>query len=139
MSAAFEPGATRPDPAPTTISDPEEPGALASARPGVDLPASTGEEQTASEVPIPLAAGEPTTAAQPAEGLPLETAPPDWPALTLQMLFYGPESGRSFVQINGRNYRVGDRLDDGPEVLEIAPHGVILAYRGKKVLLAMDR
>ena len=73
------------------------------------------------------------------DGLPLETAPPDWPALTLQMLFYGPESGRSFVQINGRNYRVGERLDDGPEVLEIAPHGVILAYQGKKVLVAMDR
>ena len=142
MSAAFEPGATRPDPAPITIAGPEDPGALASARPGVDPSASTGEEQTASEVPIPVAAGEPTPAEQPthpAEGLPLETAPPDWPSLTLQMLFYGPESGRSFVQINGRNYRVGERLDDGPEVLEIAPHGVILAYQGKKVLLAMDR
>ena len=66
-------------------------------------------------------------------------APPDWPALTLQMLFFSPDSGRSFVQINGRNYRVGERLDDGPEVLEIAPHGVTLSHQGKKVLLAMDR
>ena len=74
-----------------------------------------------------------------ADELPLEMAPPDWPALTLQMLFYSPDRGRRFVQINGRNYRVGERLDDGPEVLEIAPHGVTLAHQGKKVLLAMDR
>jgi len=142
MSAAIEPGATRPDPARDTFAGPEEPGDLAFAIPGADPSASTGEEQRASEVPIPVATGEPTPAAQPphpTEGLPLEIAPPDWPSLTLQMLFYGPESGRSFVQINGRNYRVGEQLDDGPEVLEIAPHGVILAYQGKKVLLAMDR
>ena len=134
MSAAFEPGATRPDP--------EEPGDLGSSSPGTDPSAPAGEEQPASEVPPPVATGEPTPAAQPphpTEGLPLEMAPPDWPSLTLQMLFYGPESGRSFVQINGRNYRVGEQLDDGPEVLEIAPDGVILAYQGKKVLLAMDR
>ncbi|MCY3606356.1 MAG: general secretion pathway protein GspB [Gammaproteobacteria bacterium] len=142
MSAAFEPGATLPDPARDSVADPEEPGDLGSASPGTDPSAPAGEEQPASEVPIPVAAGEPTHAAQPplpAEGLPLEMAPPDWPSLTLQMLFFGPESGRSFVQINGRNYRVGERLDDGPEVLEIAPDGVILAYQGKKVLLAMDR
>jgi len=142
MPAAIEAGASGPNPAPATIAGPEEPGALGPASPGADPSASTGEEQRASEVPIPVATGEPTPAAQPphpTEGLPLEIAPPDWPSLTLQMLFYGPESGRSFVQINGRNYRVGEQLDDGPEVLEIAPHGVILAYQGKKVLLAMDR
>ncbi len=110
--------------------------------PGGGPSASTGEEQPALDIPVPVAAPEPAPAGQPplpANGLPLETAPPDWPALTLQMLFFGPESGRSFVQINGRNYRVGERLDDGPQVLEIAPHGVILAYQGKKVLVAMDR
>lgn len=142
MPAAIESGATRPDPARATFAGPEEPGDLAFANPGADPSASTGEEQPGSAVPIPVAAGEPTPAAQPphpAEGLPLEMAPPDWPSLTLQMLFYGPESGRSFVQINGRNYRVGERLDEGPKVLEIVPHGAILAYRGKKVLLAMDR
>ena len=142
MPAAIEAGASGPNPAPATIAGPEKPGALGPASPGADPSASTGEEQRASEVPIPVATGEPTPAAQPphpTEGLPLEMAPPDWPSLTLQMLFFGPESGRSFVQINGRNYRVGEQLDDGPEVLEIAPDGVILAYQGKKVLLAMDR
>ena len=142
MSPAAEPGATQSKPPPPMIESPDESDELGRASSGADSSASGGVEQPGSAVPIPVAAGEPTPAAQPphpAEGLPLEMAPPDWPSLTLQMLFYGPESGRSFVQINGRNYRVGERLDDGPEVLDIVPHGVILAYRGKKVLLAMDR
>ena len=142
MSAAIGSGATRPNPAPATIARPEEPGDFGPASPGSNRPGSTGEEPPAPEVPVPAAAVEPapaTLALQPAEALPLEMAPPDWPALTLQMLFYSPENGRSFVQINGRNHRVGERLEEGPEVLEVAPHGVILAYQGKKVLLAMDR
>ena len=142
MPAAIEPGATRPNPAPAAIAGTDAPEALGPASPGGDPSTSTGKEQPASEVPGHVVAAEPTSAAQPLspkDGLPLEMAPADWPALTLQMLFYSPESGRSFVQINGRNYRVGEHLDDGPEVLEIAPQGVILGYRGKNVLLAMDR
>lgn len=130
------------NPAPAKIDGLEESRALDPATPGGTPAASTGEEQPSAEVPVSVAATEPAPAAQPlhpANGLPLEMAPPDWPALTLQMLFYSPESGRSFVQINGRNYRVGERLDDGPEVLEIAAQGVILTHQGKKVLLAMDR
>lgn len=141
MSAATEAGATRPDTAPATINGLEMSRGLGPAAPGGPS-ALTVKEQPSPEAPVPAAAAEPAPATPillPAEELPLEMAPPDWPELTLQMLFYGPEGGRSFVQINGRNYRVGERLEDGPEVLEIAPHGVILAYQGKNVLLAMDR
>lgn len=107
--------------APAAMDGPDDSGDLDPATPGDAPSASRGEEQPS------------------ADDLPLEMAPPDWPALNLQMLFYSPDRGRRFVQINGRNYRVGERLDDGPEVLEIAAHGVILAHQGKKVLLAMDR
>lgn len=141
MPAATEPGATRPDTAPATINGLEMSRGLDQAAPGGPS-ASTVKEQPSPEAPVSAAAAElapATPTVLPAEELPLEMAPPDWPELTLQMLFHGPEGGRSFVQINGRNYRVGERLEDGPEVLEIAPHGVILAYRGKNVLLAMDR
>ena len=71
-----------------------------------------------------------TLPAEPAVRPALAAPPPHWPALTLQMLFYSPEPGRSFVQINGRNYRAGERLDSGPEVREIAADGVILAHEG---------
>jgi hypothetical protein len=120
----------------------EKPGGLNFVTPDSTPSASTGEEQIPAHVATPVAETEPAPVAQPPDRidvLPLESAPPDWPALTLQMLFYSPEKGRSFVQINGRNYRVGESLDDGPEVLEIAPHAVTLAHRGKKVFLAMDR
>lgn len=138
ISAAVEPVEV-----PVTVDGPEQSGDLDPVTPGATPSASIGDEQPSAQVPVPVATAGPAPAGQavgPANGLPLEIAPPDWPALTLQMLFYSPESGRSFVQINGRNYRVGERLDDdGPEVLEIAPRGVILAHQGKKVLLAMDR
>lgn len=107
--------------APAAMDGPDESGNPDPATPGDAPSPSRGQEQPS------------------ADELPLEMAPPDWPALTLQMLFFSPDGGRSFVQINGRNYRVGELLDDGPEVLEIAPHGVTLAHQGKKVLLAMDR
>lgn len=134
MSAAAEPAA-----APVMVDGAKDSGTLDSATPVDTFSASTGDEQPLGQVPAHAATAEPEPAAAPADGLPLETAPPDWPALTLQMLFFSPERGRSFVQINGRNYRVGERLDEGPEVLEIAPHGVILVHQGKKVVLAMDR
>lgn len=137
MSAAAEPEAAR-----ATVDAPEESGDLDPAKPGGAPSTSIGNEQPLAQAPVSLATAGPTRAGQAldrADGPPLEIAPADWPALTLQMLFYSPEGGRSFVQINGRNYRVGERLEDGPEVLDITPHGVILAYEGKKVLLAMDR
>lgn len=127
---------------PAAVDAPQDSRNLDRTSPGDALPDSPGEERPSPDDPIPVAAAEPAPAAQltgAAEALPLEMVPPDWPALTLQMLFYSPEKGRGFVQINGRNYRAGERLDDGPEVLEIAPHGVILGHQGKRVLLAMDR
>lgn len=141
-SPAPLPAVAGPEAGPATIDGPEESADLGAATRGGAPSASTGDEQPSAQVPAPVATADPAPAAQqadPTDGLPLEIVPADWPALTLQMLFYSPESGRSFIQINGRNYRVGDRLDDGPEVLEIAPHGVILAHQGKKVLLAMER
>jgi len=97
---------------------------------------------TVAAAPVPATGTEPgpeTLREDRANEFPLESAPPDWPALTLQMLFYSPDGERSFAQINGRNYRVGERLNDGPQVLTIAPDGVILAHQGATVRLAMDR
>lgn len=68
---------------------------------------------------------------------PLPAPPADWPELELQMLFHSEEGGRCFAQINGANYHEGDRLEEGPEVREIASGGVILAYRGQTARLGM--
>lgn len=70
---------------------------------------------------------------------PLTAAPPDWPSLDLQMLYYSAENNGSFAQINGRSYGAGEQLREGPEVQEITGDGVILAYRGQRVLLGMQK
>lgn len=127
-------------PAPVDRSE----GAGAAAVPGktpddVDL---TAHDQTPAPDPVHTVQNEQDPAAPP-ENLPVEitldTAPPDWPRLSLQMLFHSPQGDRSFVQINGRSYREGERLDDGPEVLAIAPDGVVLSYRDARVRLAMQQ
>ncbi len=128
--------------APPNLDSLAESGGLDPAVPAGAASAAPGEELPAAAAPVSAGAAEPEPETLPedrADEFPLELAPPDWPALTLQMLFYSPDSDRSFVQINGRNYRVGERLDDGPQVLTITPAGVILAHQGATVRLAMDR
>ncbi len=112
-------------------------------------PASTAGNSEQAGRREPLAAGtdparsNPAVAADPDEGQhddPLLTAaPPNWPSLTLQMLYFSPENDGSFAQINGRSYGAGEQLREGPEVQEITGDGVILAYRGQRVLLGMQK
>ena len=135
-------GAATANPAPPTLDSLADSGGLDPAVPSRAASAAPGEELPAAAAPVAATTPEPgpeTLQEDRADEFPLELAPPDWPALTLQMLFYSPDSDRSFVQINGRNYRVGERLDDGPQVLTIAPDGVILGHQGATVRLAMER
>ena len=69
----------------------------------------------------------------------LTEPPPDWPAVTLQMLFFSEEQNRSFVQVNGTTYRPGDALASGPQVLSITKDSVMLSYRGQRLLLGAER
>ena len=107
-----------------------------------DVTGLTENEQSVTADPGGAGGGDGTQAAPPGNPpveITADTAPPDWPPLTLQMLFHSPQGDRSFVQINGRSYREGERLDDGPEVVAIASDGVVLAYQGARVRLAMQR
>ncbi|MCY4156682.1 MAG: general secretion pathway protein GspB [Gammaproteobacteria bacterium] len=69
----------------------------------------------------------------------LTAAPPGWPALSLQMLFFSEDESRSFVQVNGKTYRQGEQLAAGPQVLTITKDAVTLAYRGQVLLLGAER
>lgn len=126
---------------------------LSSANPGTEAASASVDPQVrpGARTPSRGNAGPPSAARAPAlapaaqslpegrpEQPPLDVAPPSWPALTLQMLFYSADDARSFVQINGRNYRSGETLDEGPQVLGIAPDGVILRHQGTEVRLAMN-
>lgn len=120
------------------VASAESASAVPQVRANVQRP-SRGDAGLPSAVPAPTSAPAPQSLPQGSpEELPLDSAPPNWPALTLQMLFYSADEARSFVQINGRNYRAGETLDEGPQVLGIAPDGVVLSHQGARVRLAMD-
>ena len=116
------------------------------APPGPPMPVARAEsepEGVGPATPLPdTGKRSPAQASAPmpqTDGRVLAAPPPDWPALSLQMLFFSEEEGRSFVQVNGKTYRRGERLPAGPEVLRITGDGVTLAYRGQQALLGVER
>ena len=52
---------------------------------------------------------------------------------------YEKQAQRRFVMVNGRKYREGERLAEGPALIEIVPEGMVLEFRGEKVLYTLAR
>jgi general secretion pathway protein B len=69
----------------------------------------------------------------------LRDMPPEFrrslPEMKMDAHFYTEVEGRSFVMINLRKYKVGERLAEGPQVVEIVGDGVILSHQGREFLL----
>lgn len=59
--------------------------------------------------------------------------------LSMNAHVYSSTPGRGFVIINGRRYRPGDRLEEGPVLEAIRPEGAVLDYRGERFLLPVPR
>lgn len=62
----------------------------------------------------------------------------DFPALVIDVHVYNADPQRSFVIVNGKHYRAGDTLAEGPRIDEIVPEGMVLDWRGEKVLYALS-
>ena len=99
------------------------------------------QEQTApppAEAPAPTI---PPALTQQAPVRKLREMPPDYradfPALTVEVHVFEPD--RRFVMVNGRRYGEGERLAEGPQILEIVRSGIVLEYRGEKVLYPLGR
>jgi len=107
-AAERRPADNRPLPATTTTSE-----------------ATTRPAPSASLVPPPI---------RPARELSALIA--DLPRLRLELLAYdgrNPNGGSAWI--NGQRYAVGERVANGPELVEVRPDGVILAYDGQRFLL----
>ena len=104
--------------------------AIAPARaPGVGTPPR--DEPAAAPVPpvVPIARGVvPTLSEVAASGLML-------PPLKLELHVYHEDPASRFVFINGGRFGQGQRLPDGPTVVEIRPIGVVLNQAGTDFLL----
>lgn len=59
--------------------------------------------------------------------------------LAMNAHVYSSTPGRGFVMINGSRYRVGERLSEGPTLVEILQDGALLDYRGQLFLLPVPR
>jgi general secretion pathway protein B len=47
---------------------------------------------------------------------------------------YDRSAAQRFVRVNGRRYREGETLAEGPLLVAIARDGLVLEYRGQRLL-----
>jgi general secretion pathway protein B len=158
-SALDGPVAPAPKPVPakpaqksTTIrTTPAPPPVAAEVRPA---PAPSAQPQPAPQQQAAPAPDEPLVVATPPEEIPpaltqpaplrkFREMPPeyrkDFPALRVEIHVYEQAPQRRFVMLNGRKYREGERLAEGPALIEIVPEGMVLEHRGEKVLYTLAR
>ncbi len=81
--------------------------------------------------PIPMGPTLPSVTALLAQGI-------DVPPLKLELLGYSDKPVERFVFINGRKYKEGERLSEGPEVVQIERQGVVLSQHGQRFQLAPE-
>jgi general secretion pathway protein B len=131
-------------PAPAT-AEPESPAQLP---PGSDAalaaPAATPPAPVAAAAPLPRRKPTPPPATTPAAPNPyaavknLKEMPAgyraEFPAITVDVHAYNGSPLRRFVLINGRRYREGDTLTEGPRIAQIVPNGIVFDWRNEQVL-----
>ncbi len=101
-----------------------------------DVPASApAPAEDYTELPAVEEAPSASASERPA----LRDMPPEFrrslPEMKVDAHFYTTVPGRSFVMVNLRKYKPGERLAEGPQVVEIVPAGVVLSYQGQEFLL----
>jgi general secretion pathway protein B len=59
------------------------------------------------------------------------------PALNLDIHIYSADPDKRFVVINGRHYREGERLSEGPVLESVVRDGAILRQDGRRFRLSV--
>lgn len=130
LDAASGPAAPLPAPAVTPAPATSEPAA-----PVPTPPPAAGPSVAPTEIPPALT--------QPAPLRKFREMPPeyraDFPALKIEVHVHEAAAQRRFVMVNGRRYREGERLAEGPQLVEIVAEGMVLEFRGEKVLYTLGR
>ena len=128
--------------APVPVSPPAQaPAAVVvpASSPPVAEPVTAADERTqslasaaiVSKRPAPSGPTLPSAAALQAQGISV-------PALRLELHAYSDKPAERFVFINGRKYKEGERLTEGPEVVTVEPNGVVLSQQGQRFMLAPE-
>lgn len=112
--------------------------------PAASEPAIPEKPRPARDVapaPQPVAAPEPASDPEPAESIEARPAAAHdgLPEIELSGHLYSNIPGRGFILVNGRRYREGERLREGPAVESIDESGAVLNYRGERYRVAAPR
>ena len=93
--------------------------------------------------PLPVTPGSVTLAPEPESVPPLETlsanARRGIPTLNLDIHVHSADPNQRFVVINGRRYREGERLGEGPVLESVTRDGAILRQDGQRFRLSVRR
>lgn len=63
----------------------------------------------------------------------------DFPPLKVDVHVWNRDPAQRFVLVNGKRYREGEALREGPLLVEITDDGLLLSHRGERVLLPLER
>jgi general secretion pathway protein B len=61
-----------------------------------------------------------------------------FPVFNVDVHAYNSDPQRRFVLINGKHYREGDTLAEGPRIAAIVPEGIVFDWQGQRVLYALS-
>jgi general secretion pathway protein B len=134
-----------PDTEIAAVATPAEPAApVVSSPPKVESDAAQAIPTKPSAAkpppaPAPKPAAKAVTRRPPKPAPLLADMPPAYrmevPQLDLSVHVYSDTPRKRFVFINGKQYREGQRMSEGPKVEQIQLQGVVLQYEGERFLL----
>lgn len=101
----------------------------AEGSPATDRPAATTAEVPPAAAPVGLRRLKDMPAAYRAE----------FPPLSVDVHVYNADPQRRFVLVNGKRYREGDPLAEGPRIAEIVADGLVVDWRNERVLYTLNR
>jgi general secretion pathway protein B len=134
------PGAPKPQAAPAAAV---QAAARETAAPAAAPPSSPAQVATAAPpgATSPAAPGASTAPAPTAQNLQLmpDSYRAEFPQFTVNVHSYSDDPARRFVLIDGKQYHEGDTLPQGPHIVAIVPEGIVLDWKGSRVLYALNR
>lgn len=110
-------------------SHPSAPGTAVHSAPEGQPPATDRPAAATTEVPPGLRRLKDMPAAYRAE----------FPPLAVDVHVYNADPQRRFVLVNGKRYREGDPLAEGPRIAEIVADGLVVDWRNERVLYTLNR
>lgn len=143
---------SEPEPPPPSVSVSPPQQRAASAPAPSPAPAAASDDKTPDEAPSPSPAARddsapekeiPQALTQQAPLRKLREMPPefraDFPPLNVQVHNFERDPAARFVIVNDRRYKEGETLAEGPRIAEISKDGMILEFRGEKLLYTLNR